>query len=71
MKKPVKSKPISQQEEKRSFAIKLIGKKIKKPDVMRIAKISERSFIDIRDLSKPKEIQKQLKDKVSQGLPEG
>jgi len=28
-------------------------------------------FIDIRDLSKPKEIQKQLKDKVSQGLPEG
>jgi len=27
MKKPVKSKPISQQEEKRSFDIKLIGKK--------------------------------------------
>ena len=54
MKKFVKVKTPSPQEDKRKFAIKLINKKISKPEVMRISKISERTYRRFKDLIKKK-----------------
>lgn len=54
MKKPVPQISLSSQEEKRRFAIKLIGKKIQKTEVMRLAKISARSYYRYKKLIQTK-----------------
>jgi len=48
----VKVKTLSPQEDKRKFAEKLINKKISEPEVMRISKISERTYRRFKDLIK-------------------
>ena len=72
MKKPANLKSLSPQEEKRRFAIKLIGKKIQKSEVMRLAKISEKSFYRykklIRNRGNTKAAQKQSQSRSARRL---